>query len=137
LNEEQVEYLIVGGYAVIYHGHPRTTADIDLWFADDAANLQKLRLALHRFGFSKAILVDPLFDSTTRIVSFGIAPFRVDLFARIEGVRFEDAFSRREMVDVGDFNVPMISLRDLRAAKEASGRPKDLADLEVLPNTDP
>jgi hypothetical protein len=133
LNDANVEYLVVGGYAVNYFAEPRVTADIDLWFGDSDDNLRQLAQALRRFGFSERILSAPLFAKPTDILRFGAPPNLVDMFLQIAGVNFADCYSRRTIAQIESLDIPIIGLNDLRANKRAAGRPKDLADLDKLP----
>ena len=133
LNDERVEYLVVGGYAVNHYAEPRTTGDIDIWLGNAPANEEALQRALRRFGFSESALQQPVFTKTSDILRFGAPPFRVELFLMIAGVDFNDCYPRRTIVDAGKLAIPLIALADLRTNKQAAGRPKDLADLEGLP----
>ena len=133
LNEAQVEYLVVGGYAVIFHGHPRTTGDIDVWVRQSPENAARLVTALRSFGFDVPDLVPDLFLVDGRIVRMGLPPNRVEVMTSVSGLTFESAWGRRETSDWDGLVVPVIGLADLRTNKAASGRAKDLADLDELP----
>lgn len=131
LNAEGVEYLLVGGYALAAHGHPRYTGDIDFWIAPSAQNLERVVRALHRFGFGslgiKAADFEPDF-----VVQLGHPPRRIDLLTVIDGVQFDACFARRERVVVDGIDLPIIGIDDFKTNKRASGRAKDIADLESL-----
>jgi len=132
LNSTRVEYLIVGGYAVGYYGYPRATADLDIWVAVSAKNADRLVLALKRFGFDVPDLKPDLFLQSERIVRFGEPPLRIEILTTISGVAFDRCFARRARVRFDGLRVNMISLADLKKNKAASGRPKDLDDLQAL-----
>ena len=133
LNEADVEYLLIGGYAVGYHGYPRTTADMDVWVAISADNASKLVSAFHDFGMQDSKLTPDLFLQRGKIIRMGVPPMRIEVLTEIDGVAFPDCFAAREVVILDGLNVNMISLSDLRTNKLASGRHKDLDDLEHLP----
>ncbi|HET9958053.1 MAG TPA: nucleotidyltransferase [Polyangiaceae bacterium] len=130
--EEQVEYLVIGGYAVSYYARPRYTKDIDLWLRDDRANLERAVMALQRFGVPEPVLAGLQTESAEDIVWFGVAPTRVDLLRRVDGLSFDSAYARRVETDWGDVRVCVVALPDLIAAKRAAGRPQDLRDLKAL-----
>ena len=131
LNAHGVEYLLVGGYAVIYHGYNRTTGDLDVWVAVNPGNAAKLAAALKDFGFGAG--VDPsLFAVPGHIVRMGIPPFRIELLTTISGLRFSDAYARRLTAVIDGVELSLLALDDLKTNKKASGRLKDLADLEAL-----
>jgi hypothetical protein len=130
--DASVEYLLVGGYAVGFYSRPRATKDIDLWIRGTEENLARTCEALTRFGAAPAI-VQALRDSTSEdIVWFGIAPTRVDILRRIEGVEFDPAYERRTQADWEGTAVSIIGIDDLIAAKRAAGRGQDLRDVRAL-----
>ena len=131
LNAHRVEYLVVGGYALAAHGHPRYTGDIDFWISPTAANIDALLLALRDFGFASAGLTATDFQPDI-VIQLGHPPRRIDLLTQIDGVQFESCWLRRESVEVDGVTLPFIGLDDFKANKLASGRLKDLADLEAL-----
>lgn len=132
LHAHDAKFLIVGGYAVALHGHPRFTADLDIWLLIDRQNAGAVLDALGEFGFGEAgITVEDLVDPD-RVVQLGYPPLRIDLMTAIDGVEFEEAYVRREVVELNELPVPFISLEDLRRNKRATGRTQDLADLEAL-----
>lgn len=134
LNEEQVEYLVVGGMAVNFHGYHRSTGDLDIWVTVAAENQDRLAAALMRFGFSApSVAQRPLLEKP-KFIRIGQPPLRVEIHSEISGVQFNECYARAEICVVRGIEVPMISLRDLRANKAAAGRTKDKADLESLPN---
>jgi hypothetical protein len=133
LNSKKVEYLLVGGYAVSYHGHPRATADMDVWVDISPKNAAKIVSALRDFGFAVEELASELFLESDKIVRLGEPPLRIEILTTLSGVEFAPCFARRERPVLSGLKVNVISLQDLRRNKAASGRPKDLNDLEQLP----
>jgi len=130
--ENEVAYMIVGGYAVAFHGYPRFTKDIDIFFHREKRNIQRIKNALVRFGFPESALPDRLFEEKGNIIKFGIEPVRVDLINDIDGVEFEDIESRAVRGRYGAVEVNFIGKADLIANKEASRRSQDIADIEKL-----
>lgn len=128
-----VEYLLVGGYAVSYHGYARATADMDVWVAATPENAEKLVAVLKEFGFDVPDLSPDLFLQPDTIVRLGEPPLRIELLTSISGVSFQDAYARRAVDHIEGLEVSLISLDDLKTNKRAAGRYKDLADLEQLP----
>ncbi len=131
LNAHGVDYLVVGGYALAVHGHPRYTGDIDFWLRSSEANVQRVMEALRAFGFGSLGLRAEDFAADA-VIQLGQPPRRIDLLMSIDGVSFEDCYQRREMVEVNGVKMNFIGLDDFKTNKRASGRHKDLADLESL-----
>ena len=136
LNAHRVEYLLVGGYAVAHHGHPRTTADMDIWIAIHPDNARRLVDVFNAFGMKSPDITPELFMDSGRIVRMGVPPVRIEILNRIDGVNFTDCLSRAVTAEFDDIRVPLIALSDLRMNKQASGRYKDLDDLEHLPESE-
>ena len=132
LNEHSVEYLVVGGYAVSFHGYPRPTGDIDIWIAVNEANANRMVEVLRHFGFALPNLSPQLFLDTTNMVRMGIPPVRIEILNEISGVLFDECYARRETTKVDETLINIIALDDLKRNKVASGRFKDLNDLENL-----
>jgi predicted nucleotidyltransferase len=131
LNSHKVRYLLVGGYAVGYYGYPRATADMDIWVATDVENVDSVIAALTEFGFAE---VEPeLFAKEKQVLRMGVPPLRIELLTGVSGVKFEDCYSHRIVANLGGVEINLISLEDLKTNKAASGRYKDLNDLEYLP----
>jgi predicted nucleotidyltransferase len=128
----EVRFLVVGGYAVALHGHPRYTADLDVWVLVDEQNAEAVVQALTDFGLGGMGLSAEDFMEPDRVVQLGYPPLRIDLMTSIDAVDFPEAYERRVEVEVDGVDVPFISLEDLRRNKEATGRAQDLADLEAL-----
>jgi hypothetical protein len=137
LNKNGVEYLLVGGYAVGYHGYVRATADMDIWIALTAQNAERAAAVLRQFGFDVPELSAELFLKPDNIVRMGVPPFRIEVFTGISGVRFQECFAERVEAALDGIPVSIINLRHLRINKQASGRSKDLVDLEHLPDDEP
>jgi len=133
LNSHQVEYLLIGGYAVGYHGYPRATADMDIWIAMHPQNAEKVVAALKEFGFDVPKLSVELFLKENQIICMGVPPVKVDIATTISGVTFDECYAERVVDILDDVEVNIISRKHLKANKKASGRLKDLADLENLP----
>lgn len=134
LNAHQVEYVIIGGYAVAHHGHPRATQDLDVFVALGRDNAERLVAVLHDFGFDLPEVMPQLFLDPARIVRLGEPPMRLEILTDISGVTFDECRAGSETIDLDGLPVRVIGLADLRRNKRASGRPKDLADLENLPD---
>ena len=135
LRAEGVEYLLVGGWAVIYHGYPRATDDFDIWIAVNDENAHRLVRTLRKFGFDVS-LPNAIFLEDDKILRFGTKPNVIEIMTSVSGVRFEDCYRERLETILDNEPVSLISLKNLRANKLAAGRLKDLADLEALPLTD-
>ena len=133
LDAERVEYLLIGGYAVAYHGYPRATEDIDLWIASNPENAQRMVNALKQFGFDVPELAPHLFLKPNSIIRMGVPPLRIELATTISGVEFEKCYKARVSEVLDGINVSIINLADLKENKKASGRFRDLDDLERLP----
>lgn len=127
--DEEVEFIVVGGFAVAFHGHPRSTGDIDLWIRCSAENASRVWKALREFGA-------PLFDLTLEdlqtpgmVFQMGVVPSRIDVIMEIEGVIFDDAWKEHLIIDVEGMKVPVIGKRQLLVNKKAVARPKDQIDI--------
>ena len=133
LDSHRVEFLLIGGYAVGLHGYPRGTADLDVWVSMKPDNASRLVDALREFGFAMPKLTPALFLEEDKLVRMGVPPLRIDILTSIPGVNFEESFGRRKIVSVGDLEIPVISLEDLKTNKRATGRRQDLTDVDHLP----
>ena len=132
LRAHGVEYLLIGGWAVGYHGYPRATYDLDVWIAISPANANRVVQALSEFGFSVPELSTDLFLQPDKIVRMGVEPKCIEVMTSISGVEFDECYRERLETTLNGVPVSLINLRDLKINKEASGRLKDLADLEQL-----
>lgn len=133
LNAHRVEYLLVGGYAVGYHGYPRATVDMDIWIGRGPDNAGKMVAVLREFGFDVPNLSEDLFLKEEQIVRMGVPPIRLEIFTSIPGVHFEECYRERIVDELDGVQVNLLNLEHLKASKKASGRNKDLDDLENLP----
>jgi hypothetical protein len=125
--------MVIGGYAVIHHSRPRYTGDLDLWVDASPENAARIVTVLQEFGFPPDAVSTEMITCRKKIIRMGFEPMRLELFTTIPGIEFGACHPRREIVKVGRMEVPFISLEDLKSNKRASGRPKDLQDLEELP----
>jgi hypothetical protein len=132
LNKNQVEYLIVGGYAVGFHGYPRYTGDIDIWLNPIKTNVSKMASVLEEFGFSPQHFSIDDFQIKDNIVRIGFPPNRIDLLVSIDGVDFNECYPNRVIEDLGGTKVNFIGVNDLIKNKKACNRTKDQIDLENL-----
>ncbi|SRR5688572_24475745 len=132
LRANEVEYMVVGGYAVGYYGYPRPTGDMDIWVSNSHQNAEKLVSALKKFGFASAELSVELFTQRKSIVRMGVPPFKLEIITYIDGVAFAECYPERTITNIDGINVELISLEHLKKNKLASGRPKDINDLENL-----
>ena len=132
LNDNGVRYLVVGGYAVAFHGHPRYTKDIDIWIEMTPENAAKVVNALDQFGFGSLGLKEADFLVPDQIIQLGYPPNRIDLMSTLPGVDFSTCYSSRIQIEVDEVPVNFINLDNLKKNKKASSRHQDLADLENL-----
>jgi hypothetical protein len=135
LSAAGARFLIVGAHALAAHGAPRATGDLDIWIGATPDNVARVLDALRNFG---AALFDLTPDDLSRpdtVFQIGLPPSRIDILSSISGVAFDDAWSRRLEIRIGDLDVGVIGRDDFVANKTACGRPKDLLDLTLLPPT--
>ena len=125
---EKVEFLVVGGYAMAFHGYVRATGDIDLWIRCSDENAERVWRALEAFGA-------PLFDLKTEdlktpgmVFQIGLVPSRIDVITQIDGVEFEDAWREHKTVEIEGLKIPVIGKTQLLINKQSTGRPKDRND---------
>ncbi|MBN1476031.1 hypothetical protein JXA47_04695 [Candidatus Sumerlaeota bacterium] len=131
----EVEFLIVGGYALAHHGAPRFTGDLDLLVRSVPDNAQRILRALAEFGFGSLDLTMDDFVTPDRVVQLGVPPVRVDIVTSVTGVSWEEAWAGREAGTYGEVPVHFIGRAQFIANKRAIGRAKDLGDLERLGET--
>jgi len=128
----EVRFLIVGGYALAAHGHPRATKDLDVWIWMEPSNAQRALDAISDFGFAAAgLTVDDLLDPKA-VIQMGQPPIRIDVLPTIDGVDFEQCWPNRVEMTLEGLTIPFIGEADFIANKRASGRPRDLADIDDL-----
>lgn len=133
LRAHSVEYLLIGGWAVGLHGYPRAADDLDVWIAIAPANAARVVAVLKEFGFDAPRLGVDLFLKKDQIVRMGVEPVRIETATSISGVAFPKCYGERLETLLDGEPVSLISLRHLKINKQASGRLKDLADLDYLP----
>lgn len=131
-NDHRVNYMIVGGYALAFHGAPRFTGDLDVFVKPDHENAQGIVAALDAFGFASLGLTADDFERPDQVVQLGVSPVRIDLITSITGVSWDEAFAGRIPSTYGDVPVSYIGRQQFISNKRATGRTKDLADLEAL-----
>lgn len=133
-NRQEVRYILIGGFSVILHGHSRTTGDMDIWVDRTSDNYIKIKSAFLEFGM-------PVFDMTEEnflhhqnwdVFTFGLPPSAIDVMIKVKGLDFEACFQNSQMFEEDGLRIRTIHLNDLKTAKKASARPKDLDDLQNL-----
>lgn len=132
LNDHKADYIIVGGYALAFHGSPSFTGDIDLFVNPNPDNAKKVLTALENFGFKSLGLKESDFTVLDNVIQLGVPPVRIDLLTSISGVNWEEVSSGKVAGEYGSVDVFYIGRNELITNKKASGRQKDLADLEAL-----
>jgi len=133
LNDHRVDYLLVGGYAVGYHGYPRATVDLDIWVAVTPRNARHLVMVFKEFGFDVKELKEDLFLKENKIVRIGEPPLRIEVMTSVSGVDFDACYEQRIVDTIDGIQVNFINLENLKVNKKSAGRHKDLNDLENLP----
>jgi len=132
LNDNGVRYLVIGGYAVAFHGHPRYTKDMDVWVGMDAENAANIVKALDQFGFASLGLQASDFTAPDQIIQLGYPPNRIDMITTAPGVDFDACYASRVQEEIDGIQVNFIDLESLKRNKKAVGRHQDLADIENL-----
>jgi predicted nucleotidyltransferase len=132
LNRQRVRYLVVGGYSVVYHGYPRYTGDIDIFVAISPRNAAALARVFRDFGFGDEGPSPAVFQERGQVVRIGREPMRLEILNEIDGVAFDACYARRTRTRIEGLTINFIGFDDLLANKRRSGRPKDLADVDVL-----
>lgn len=132
LVKNQVEYLVVGGYAVSLHGYPRYTGDLDIWVNPTLKNSVKVLNCLNEFGFSSLELTQNDFIKEYGIVQLGYPPVRIDIINTLDGVTFDECFRNKTIIEIDGLPVNFISLNDLIKNKKTTARPRDIDDIENL-----
>ena len=132
LNKNNVRYLVIGGFAVAFHGYPRYTKDIDIWLWINPENAKNVIRTLEDFGFkSLGLSIDDFLESET-IIQIGHPPNRIDLIMTASGVDFEECYQSKIEEEIDGVNIPFIDLENLKKNKLATGRTQDMADIENL-----
>jgi predicted nucleotidyltransferase len=132
LNKYDVKYLVVGGYAVVVHGFPRYTGDMDIWILKSEENADRLVKVVEEFGFKSVGLTREDFLKKDFITQLGYPPLRIDILNDLANVAFEEAWKNKKAVHIEGLDVHFIGLRDLIDAKETAGREKDIQDIKRL-----
>ncbi len=132
LNANKVDFMIVGGYALAFHGAPRYTGDIDVYIKPDPNNAQRIIIVLEKFGFSSLELSGDDFQKKDNVIQLGLPPVRIDIITSISGVSWEQADASKVPGMYGDVPVFYIGKDQYIANKRAIGRTKDIADIEAL-----
>jgi len=136
LNSNKVKYLVVGGYAVAFHGHPRYTKDLDIWVWIEKNNSIAIEKSLQEFGFSALDIKADDFLEPGYVIQLGTPPSRIDIITQASGVDFEECYRKKNVLDIDGTIVPFLDIVNLVKNKTATGRLPDLADIEKL-QTDP
>lgn len=132
LADEKVKFMLVGAYALAAHGYPRATMDIDIWVMPSPENAAAVLCALQRFGAPLDDLTAADLQKDDTIFQIGVAPRRIDIITGASGLEFEKAFAHAIQVNIEGLQVYIPSVKDLIVNKRATGRTKDLADVEAL-----
>jgi hypothetical protein len=137
LNANAIRYLVIGGYAVAYHGYVRYTGDLDIFVELSTDNAERIVRALREFGFDLPKLKPELFLRKGKIVRMGYEPMRLEILNEIDGVSFGECYRQRRMARLDDLKINFIDLPQLLKNKRASRRPQDLADIAALTSKPP
>jgi hypothetical protein len=132
LNKNNVRYLVVGGYALAFHGYPRYTKDIDFWVWVNEKNAENIVKALQEFGFSSLDINEQDFLSPGYVVQLGQPPSRIDLLTSVTGLDFDECYVSKVQIDIQGLKIDFIDMENFKKNKKAVGRYQDLADLENL-----
>lgn len=132
LEKHKAEYLIVGGYAVGFHGYPRYTGDLDIWLNPTKSNAEKIVCAVNEFGFTSYKLTVEDFTKEENVIQLGYPPLRIDLMTTLDGVDFKTCYKHKEEITIEGVKINFISYKDLIKNKKTTGRHKDIDDIENL-----
>jgi hypothetical protein len=132
LNKHSVAYMVVGGYALAFHGRPRYTGDLDIWIRVSEDNAEKILKAIEEFGLASLGFSREDFMEPALVSQIGYPPLRIDILNSIDGVGFDEAYMDKRTIDVGGIPIPYIGLNEFIQNKRASGRSKDLIDIQAL-----
>jgi hypothetical protein len=132
LIKNNADYLVVGGYAVGMYGYPRFTGDLDIWLKSSKDNAARVLNALNEFGFASFNITEDDLTKEGNIIQLGYPPLRIDLITQIDGVSFDDCYTNKKIIEVDSLKINFIGYQDLLKNKKASGRLKDMDDLEHL-----
>lgn len=132
LNAHSVDYMVVGGYALAFHGKPRNTGDLEIWIEISETNATKLLKVLVDFGFGNLNFKKEDFTKPGYITQIGYPPLRIDILNTIDGVEFKDAYPNSKIIKTENLEIRFIGLKDFIQNKSASGRPQDLVDIQEI-----
>ncbi len=132
LNSKSVNFILIGGYAVNFYGYLRTTDDLDIWIRMDELNSERVKSALINFGFDKKKIEPLSFNKPNQIFRMGFPPIRIEIMTTISGIEFDECIEKCVLEEVDGIEIKIISLDKLKTNKKASGRFKDMDDLENL-----
>jgi hypothetical protein len=135
LYKNKVEFMLIGGYAVIIYGYERGTADMDIWLNPTNENKLLFIASLREYGIGESslnILASMDFEGEPRVMNLGEKPNKIDFLTKVQGVKFNEAYAKRKQLPLMDFDVSVISYHDLVVIKMIAGRPQDVADVDVL-----
>jgi hypothetical protein len=132
LNKHGVEYMVVGGYALAFHGKPRHTGDMDIWIHNTEANAERVMRVVQDFGLGSLGLRKDDFVKEGAVTQIGYPPLRIDILNSIDGVDFKEANSKRQFAETEKGRIPFIGVEDFIKNKKAVARPQDLADIEKM-----
>jgi predicted nucleotidyltransferase len=132
LNLQEVEYLVVGGYALAFHGKPRHTGDLDIWINISETNAAKMVNVLDEFGVGSLGLSRADFLKEGYVSQIGYPPLRIDILNSIDGISFPAAYRNKQTLKLEEIEISYIGLEDLIANKKATGRSQDLTDVKQL-----
>jgi len=132
LNSNNVKYMVIGGYALAFHGHPRYTKDIDVWVRIHPDNAKNMMKVLHEFGFAALDLREEDFLTKGNVIQLGYPPLRIDILTQATGVDFDECFASKVQAEIDGIVINFIDIVGLKKNKQATGRLQDLADIESL-----
>ncbi len=137
LNRNRVEYILVGGYAVIIRGYSRSTGDMDIWVNKTPDNFLHLQKAITAFGLpAEAVSHEKFFSTQYDVFTFGRPPFAIEILTELKGVDFTEAFRQSTLERIDEIDIRVMHINQLILSKKAAGRHKDLNDIENLPQPD-
>lgn len=132
LNRHKVEYMVVGGYALAFHGKPRHTGDLDIWIGISESNAEKMLQVVKDFGFGSLGFTKKDFLKEGYVTQIGYPPLRIDILNSIDGVEFEQAYKNKLSVDLDTLKIDYIGLKDFIQNKQSTGRARDLTDVKEI-----
>src|ERR1700735_2814774 len=132
LNKHSIDYMVIGGYALAFHGKPRHTGDLDIWIDISEDNAQKMVKVISDFGMASLRIAPEDFLQKGGITQIGYPPLRIDILNEIDGVEFSEAYANMLIIDIDELKVNYIGLNDLKKNKQESGRKKEITDFSAL-----